>query len=83
MLLSLVLLACSPAPVAEPVAAPVTEPAPVAEAAKPEWYVSLGEPFTATEAEAYAAIYALAAGELSESALAEWFEQHSKARRAR
>ncbi len=38
---------------------------------------------TATEAEAYAAIYALAAGELSESALAEWFEQHSKARRAR
>jgi len=38
---------------------------------------------TATEAEAYAAIYGLAAGELSESELATWFEEHSKARRAR
>ena len=50
MLISLLLLACSSAPVASaPVAAPVAAPEPAPEAAKPEWFVALGEPFTATE----------------------------------
>ncbi len=38
---------------------------------------------TATEAEAYEAVYGLAAGQLSESDMAAWFAAHSKSRRVR
>jgi death-on-curing protein len=42
-----------------------------------------GARLTATEAEAYEAIYGLAAGEVSEREMAAWFAAHSKPRRAR
>ncbi len=38
---------------------------------------------TATEAEAYEAVYGLAAGQLSETDMAAWFAAHSKSRRLR